>query len=151
MEAGFTYENGRMENYISRPINPLLDYPVMDVNNLFDGLMHYLVGGGGPAVIGPNLAKDLQYWQKRNNWPKTSVPCDMVQFRDYGSWDKKLASLNASLTLGQLRYTDDGSTTTVSDYYSFPLDEHNWPLYFLSLGNHLGTPYPVTGAWPTPR
>jgi len=125
---------------------PTLVQPPAQINNVFGALWHYLNCFGTPAVIGPKLSKDLQKLQNVGAWPMTTDPNNMT-VGDYWSWRYPFASLNAGFTLGQFRYTNDGSTTTISDFYAFPFSYNNFLL--APIMGPIGTPYPISGTWPT--
>jgi hypothetical protein len=124
----------------------VLPQPPAQINNPVRGYLHYVMGSGNPAVIGPKLQNDLQKLQKCRPWPRTTEP-ENINMWDFGSSSYPFASLNAAFTVGQFRYTDDGSTTTLSDYYAFPFNSHNWIAAIVF--RWWGTPYPVSGSWPT--
>ena len=149
--------NDPSQGVLSRILNNLNQtYPLDQINNVVDGVLHYLFGGGAAAEIGPKLVVDLMDLQKdchltaKYSAATAQGPVNLTTF-DYGSWNSPLASLNAFTTLGSWRYTDDGMWTTLSDYYSFPPTVSNGILWGFTLGNNLGTPYPISGVWPTPQ
>jgi hypothetical protein len=82
-------------------------------------------GGGNSAESGPKLRDALQRLCKKNPWPKASLPCNL-SFGDYCSVKQPIDSLRAGFALGQFRYTDDGTTTTVSDFYDFASSNDDW-------------------------
>ena len=133
-----------------------LPSPPDNINNTFGALWHYFNNFGSPAVIGPGLSQDLQNLQKCRNWPKAVDPTNL-RVNDYFSWSYPLASLNVWLTMGQLRYTDDGTNTQIFDFYDFPWSNQNWDTDGPSFQNRLlsillgpyGTGYSLTGQWPT--
>jgi len=140
----------RSASSFDRPDSPT---PPTVMNNFIDGFLHYLGFLGDPrtpVTLGPELLDHLKTLQICNNWPKTTDSKNMAFLSDYGSWLHPIASLDVAIALGQFRYTDDGSTTSFSDYYTFPKDGHNNGLYYLTVGNR-GYSFGVSGSYPSPK
>ncbi|HUB66030.1 MAG TPA: hypothetical protein VL981_00935, partial [Candidatus Methylacidiphilales bacterium] len=127
------------------------------INDPLGAFLLFLLGNHTPAEIGSGLAGALATLQKENSdyFPKTTCPTNVTWY-SYGSWNHPLDTLDAMLTLGQYRYNNDGTTTTISDFYSFPFSQddnyggttyHNAGLSPLGIIN---SGYPVSGQYPTP-
>jgi hypothetical protein len=130
------------------------------INGPASGLMLYMFGNGQPVQIGYSLQNELQQLQKDKPLPQTNTRCpdsnnsQKLGFQDYFVWSDPYADFEVYASLGHFQYANNGTTTTVSDTYTFP---------FLSSGTGLstlrnapfypipGTPYRDSGSWPTPK
>ena len=140
---------GNAEGLVDRDFSgsPIIDGPV-------SGYLNYVFAPGEPAVIGPNLAQSLQNLAKKNPLQITSTPTNQYYQLNATSKD----NLIVNTTLQNFRYTNDGTTTTVSDYYAFPTaqDNHSGGTSYYNAPLHytwglFGTPYRVSGSYQTPK
>jgi hypothetical protein len=134
------------------------DYAPSQINGPVSGLAIYMLGDGDPVPLGPDLQAALQQLQQANPWPQTGdCPPNRprhIGLRDYGSWQHPYDDYLAEFSLGHFDYSNNGTTTTVSDVYSFPFTSsgtglsswRNTPYSWIP-----GTTYNDSGSWPTPN
>ena len=133
--------------------------PPPQINGPVSGLLNYMFGNGDPATIGPDLSQALQDLQKAKPWPQTDGGCPPntprhIGLRDYGSWQHPYDDYLVEFSLGHFDYSNNGTTTTVSDVYAFPFTSsgtglsswRNTPYSWIP-----GTTYSDSGSWPTPN
>ena len=125
------------------------------INGPVSGLAIFMLGDGRPVPIGPDLQAVLQQLQKQTPWPQTTCSVNgYVGLRDYGSSSLLQDDYLVEFSLGHFTYTNNGTTTTVSDRYGFPTISNGTgvarfrnTLYSVILG----TPYKDFGSWLTPK
>ncbi len=133
------------------------DYAPSQINGPVSGLAIYMLGDGDPVPLGPDLQAALQQLQQANPWPQTGNCPNQTShlgLRDYGSWQHPYDDYLAEFSLGHFDYSNNGTTTTVSDVYAFPFTSsgtglsswRNTPYSWIP-----GTTYSDSSSWQTPN
>jgi RHS repeat-associated protein len=159
---GLGYDINRPPNVIIGPDEARYGYPnpgainpkpapssIYTMGGPVDSVLYYKICGERPGELGPYLEQALERLQREQNWPVGSNINFCIS--DYWSWDHPVDCLMIGFTLGQFRFTNDGTNTTISDYYAFPFgDDHNEVLAVFDTLTIPGRPFPVSGGWQTP-
>jgi RHS repeat-associated protein len=129
------------------PIYPGPPSPPVPINGPIGALTHYMTGGGVPGYVGPDLQQRFINQQLQGALPTTPAGSPPVNTAISGDFI-------ITATFGQFRYQNNGQTTTISDVYAFPYSQSDWSggttYHNAGLSWIPGTPYPITGTWPTP-
>jgi hypothetical protein len=142
------------------PMTNPFDAYLMNGGATIDGPLsafwHFLTGGGSTASYGPTVINALQELQKANPdwWPQTNTPMNTNIFV-YGSLSHPIDTAIVALTLGQFRYTNDGTTISVTDTYAFHFsqsDHYGGTTYHNALLSWIpGSPYDDRGSFPVSK
>jgi RHS repeat-associated protein len=123
------------------------------INGPVSGFIHYVVGDKRPATLGPGLLQSIKNVQmeKPQLFSATPTPENLGIF-DYATIKHPIDTLNIGFSLGNFRYTSDGSTLKITDTYAFPFSQsdhrggttyHNAALS--QIFGPMGFPYDVSG------
>lgn len=121
------------------------------IDGPISAMIHFNLGSGTPAVIGPGLTGQLMAKQRAGDFPvgTTRTGFDLKN-------DPQLAA-----TLGQVTIVNDGTQTWITNnWYAFPwtnvdpitgeISHYNAPLSVVfTYAAFWTTPYPLNGSWPT--
>lgn len=123
------------------------------INGPISGFVHYVAGEQRPATLGPSLVQSIKNIQevKPELFSPTRNPVNLGIF-DYATIKYPVDTLNIGFSLGNFRYTSDGSTLTVTDTYAFPFsqsDHHGGTTYHNAVLSEIfgpmGSSYDVSG------
>jgi RHS repeat-associated protein len=123
------------------------------INGPVSGFIHYVAGDKRPATLGPGLLQSIKNVQmeKPQLFSPTPTPENLGVF-DYATIKHPIDTLKIGFSLGNFRYTSDGSTLKITDTYAFPFSQsdhrggttyHNAALS--QIFGPMGSPYEVSG------
>ena len=120
------------------------------ISGPISAMRYFLLGNGGRATLTPEFLETFKNLQRENPLVPRSVPTNTAFPMD--TFDGKMVGTS----MGDFRYTNHCSQTTIDDYYHFPYSQSDWAggtshhNAGLSWLDFLGTPYNISMKYITP-